>query len=246
MQQALAAWGDPEVIGPLSGGNRNTVWEVRLGGQRLAARTSRRSPAALDWEIGLLDHLARHGLQVPVAVPAPDGRRHVHGVLVQTWLQGTPPGPGDWHAVAATLRQLHQLTAHWPQRPGFTSTRDLLTTSRGGDVDLSAMPPEAVAACRHAWARLEGTPQAVVHGDPGPANIRITSRGAGLLDWDEGRRDYRDLDLADLPASDLPRTRLEAARASITAWETANGWTLEPSYARQQLTKLLSRQPEAR
>jgi hypothetical protein len=81
-----------------------------------------------------------------------------------------------------------------------------------------------------------------VHGDPGPSNIRITSHGAGLLDWDEARRDYCDLDLADLPASELPRTRLEAARAATTAWEAANGWTIEPSYARQQLAQLLSHQ----
>jgi hypothetical protein len=69
---------------------------------------------------------------------------------------------------------------------------------------------------------------------PDPS-IRITSHGARLLDWDEARVDYTDLDLADLPASDLRRTRLEAARAAITAWETANGLTIEPSYARPQL-----------
>ena len=239
MRQALAAWGESRVIGPLGGGNRNTVLEVRLGRERLAARTSRRSAASLDWEIALLDHLARSGMRVPVAVPALDGRCHVQGVVVQTWLDGRPPGPGDWPAVSAVLRQMHQLTADWPQRPGFASSHDLLTLSHGGDVDLSAMPPEAVAACRRAWARLEGTPQAVVHGDPGPANIRITSHGAGLLDWDEARRDYRDLDLAELPASDLPRTRLASARAAVTAWEAASGWTIEPSYARRQLTRLL-------
>jgi hypothetical protein len=89
------------------------------------------------------------------------------------------------------------------------------------------MPPEAVADCRRAWSRLEGTPQAVVHGDPGPANIRVTSHGAGLLDWDEARRDHADLDLADLPVSDLPPARLTAARTAITAWEAANGWIID-------------------
>jgi len=71
---------------------------VRRGRERLAARWSRRSPASLDWEIGLLDHLARHGLRVPEVVPALDGRRHVDGVVVQAWLDGTPPGPADWAA----------------------------------------------------------------------------------------------------------------------------------------------------
>ena len=48
--EALAAWGEPEVVGPLSG-NRNTVWQIRLHGreltgQQLVARTSRREPAS--------------------------------------------------------------------------------------------------------------------------------------------------------------------------------------------------------
>ena len=238
MLAALAAWGQPEVIGPLGGGHRNTVLELRRGRERLAARRSRRSPASLDWEIGLLDHLARHGLRVPVAVPARDGRRHVGGVLVQTWLDGSPPGPADWPAVLTAVRRLHELTADWPQRPGFASTQDLLTVGRGGDVDLFAMPAEAVAACRQAWAALAGTPQSVVHGDLAPANIRISSAGPGLLDWDEARVDHTDLDLADLPGSGLGPARLAVARRAVTAWEAANGWITEPGYAQRHLAAL--------
>jgi Ser/Thr protein kinase RdoA (MazF antagonist) len=202
------------------------------------ARRSRRAAASLDWEIALLDYVAGHGLRVPVTVPALDGRRHVDGVLVQTWVDGTPPRDRDWRAVAATLRALHTLTAGWQQRPGFASTRELLTADRGGDVDLTQMPGNAVAACRRAWAALDGTPEAVVHGDPGPANIRIAGSGVGLLDWDEARVDHTDLDLAELPDPDLPPERLAAARLAATAWETANGWIVEPSYARRQLALL--------
>jgi Ser/Thr protein kinase RdoA (MazF antagonist) len=100
------------------------------------------------------------------------------------------------------------------------------------------MPVEAVAACRRAWAALAGSVEAVVHGDPGPANIRITAAGVGLLDWDEARVDATDLDLAELPGSDLHPQRLAVVRAAATAWETANGWTVEPSYARRQLALL--------
>ena len=243
MHAALTAWGQPVVVGPLGGGHRNTVLELRRGPERLVARRSRRSPASLDWEIGLLDHLTRHGLRVPVVVPALDGRRHVAGLIVQTWLDGAPPGPRDWPAVTATVRRLHRLTADWPQRPGFAATQDLLTAGRGGDVDLSAMPADAVATCRQAWARLAGTPQAVVHGDLAPANIRMTSAGAGLLDWDEARVDSTDLDLADLPGSGLPPARLAAACRAVTAWEAANGWTTEPDYAQRQLAALGAGQP---
>jgi Ser/Thr protein kinase RdoA (MazF antagonist) len=240
MHELLRAWGPLEVIGVLGGGNRNTVMEARLGGRRVVVRRSRRPPASLAWEADLLDHLARSGLRVPAVVPALDGRRYLDGVVVQTWLDGTPPSAADWPAVAAFLRHLHQITTGWPQRPGFASTRDLLTTDRGGDVDLLAMPPDAVADCRRAWARLQGSPQAVVHGDPGPANIRISADGLGLLDWDEARVDYADLDLAELPGSELPLPRLTLARQAATAWEAANGWLVEPSYAQHQLDLLRS------
>ena len=204
-------------MGPLGGGNRNAVLEVRRGKERLAARRSPRSAASLDWEVGLLDHLARHGLRVPAVIPARDGRRHVDGVVVLSWLDGSPPGPGDWSAVAAFLRRLHAVTAGWPQRPGFASTRELITVDRGGDADLSAMPPGAVSTCRAAWRRLAGTPLAVVHGDPGPANIRMSEAGPGLLDWDEARVDHTVLDLAEIRGSDLPPRTLTAAQAAVTA-----------------------------
>lgn len=235
LELTLAHWGQPAIIRPLSGGNRNIVMEIRLGDQRLAARRSARTPASLDWECALLDHLASHGLRVPVAVPARDGRRHIDGVMVQTWLEGAAPEPGDWPLVAATLRRVHQLTAGWPQRPGSASTTDLLTAERGGDIDLSAMPADAVRICRKSWAELIGMPQAVVHGDPGSPNIRVSDGSAGLLDWDEARVDCVDLDLAELPGTYLPPERLTIARAAATAWEAANGWIAEPAYARRQL-----------
>ena len=46
MEEVLAAWGAPVVIGPLSG-NRNAVIEIHLNGRRLAARRSARPAASL-------------------------------------------------------------------------------------------------------------------------------------------------------------------------------------------------------
>jgi hypothetical protein len=150
----LSAWGAVSVVGRLGGGHRNEVRLVRRAGVQLVARRSRRSAAALDWELDLLAFLAGHGFLVPEVVPALDGRRHVDGVVVQRWLPGREPSAFDWPAVAAELRRLHAVTAGWPQRPGFRSTSDLLVADRGGDVDLRAMPEEAVVACRRAWAAL--------------------------------------------------------------------------------------------
>ena len=79
-----------------------------------------------------------------------------------------------------------------------------------------------------------------MHGDPGPANIRITNAGVGFLDWDEARVDCTELDLAGLPGRHLPPERLAIARTAVTAWEAANGWIVEPAYARRQLALLLA------
>jgi Ser/Thr protein kinase RdoA (MazF antagonist) len=233
----LSPWAGAEVLGRLGGGNRNVVVELRRGRERLVARTSRRTAAALDWELDLLAFLTGQGFRVPEVVPADDGQRQVDGVVVQRWLPGREPTGRDWPGVADELARLHSLTTDWPQRPGFRSTRELLTEDRGGDVDLSVLPPVAVARCRAAWQGLTGD-HAVVHGDPGAPNVRITGEGVGLLDWDEARVDHPDLDFADLPGVALPSPRAGAARAAVDAWEAAAGWELEPEYARGRLAAL--------
>src|SRR6202034_1719983 len=65
------------------------------------------------------------------------------------------------------------------------------------------LPRGLAAARRNAAGRRARRPR--------PANIRITSAGAGLLDWDEARVDYTDLDLADLPEGDPPSRYLPPA-----------------------------------
>ena len=181
------------------------------------ARLSERTGAALKWELDLLEQLALLGFIVAPVVPAMDGRRQVDGVVVQEWMEGEPPTGGDWEAVAEELRRLHAATVGWRQRPSFWSSRDLLNRTRGGDVDLSVMPEDAVRACRAAWRGLDDVPFAVVHGDPGAGNIRITADGVGFLDWDESRVDHGDLDLAALPGEELPVERLARARAAVHA-----------------------------
>jgi len=226
----LSAWGSPRVLERLGGGHRNEVF--RVAGD-LVARRSRRSAASLDWELDLLDHLHHNDFVIAEVAPARDGRRHVDGVVVQRWLPGYAPTTDDWPLVAAELHRLHTLLGRWPQRPDFRSTRDLLATDRGGDVDLTAMPDAAVTACRAAWSALTG-PETVIHGDPCTANLRIHHGRVGFLDWDEARVDHPWLDLADLPNSTLPPT----AKAAVDAWEAANAWLLEPDYARDRLAAL--------
>lgn len=225
--EALGQWGeDAARVERLAGGVANDVWSVRIGGQLAVARLGKRSDADLAWEGDLLQHLERNGLTVPVPIPTTDGRLFVDGLVVMKYVEGGPPqSAADWRRVAETLREVHRLTAGWPQRPGWRSSTDLLVDETGTRVDLNAMPSEAVARCRAAWARLVGRPTCVVHGDANPRNIRMTGERVALIDWDEAHADVADLDL-DLPynAAGLEDGALDIAAQASAAWEAAVCW----------------------
>src|ERR1700741_3969242 len=153
---ALGQWGeDVARIEPLAGGVANDVWSMRVHGHLAVGRLGIRSDADLAWETGLLLHLDRAGLTVPVPIPTTAGRLFADGLVVMTYVEGGPPETeADWRRVADTLRQLHRLTRGWPQRPGWRSSTDLLHAETGTKIDLGAMPPEGVARCRAAGTRL--------------------------------------------------------------------------------------------
>lgn len=226
--EALGQWGDDAVrLEPLTGGaGVNEVWSLRVGGRLAVGRLGRRGDADLAWETGLLHHLHRQGMPVPLPIPTTDGRHFADGLVVITYVAGGPPGTAaDWRRVADTLRRLHRATRGWPQRPGWRSSTDLLHADTGTRVDLGAMPPEAVVRCRAAWARLTGRPTCVVHGDPNPGNIRMTADRVTLIDWDEAHVDVPDLDLA-LPhnAAGLDHDAYDTAAQAAAAWEAAVCW----------------------
>ena len=138
-------------------------------------------------------------------------------------MEGGPPGTeAYWRRVADTLRTLHRLTQGWPQRPGWRSS-----------IDLGAIPPEGVARCRAAWARLAGRPTCVVHGDHNPGNVRMTADRVGLIDWDEAHVDVPDLDLV-LPhnAAGLDDAAHDVAAQASAAWEAAVCWDDDYSISR--------------
>ena len=234
--EALQQWGDDVArLDPLAGGVANDVWTVRVHGHLAVARRGVRSDTDLAWETALLARLARAGLSVPVPIPTTDGRLFADGVVVMTYVEGEPPATAaDWRRVAATLRRLHRLTPGWPQRPGWRSATDLLHAETGTKIDLSAMPPEGVARCRAAWARLVGRPSCVGHGDPNPRNIRLTAERVALIDWDEVHVDVADLDLV-LPhnAAGLEAAAHDRAAQAWAAWEAAVCW--DDAHAVQRL-----------
>ncbi|MBX9939404.1 MAG: phosphotransferase [Candidatus Obscuribacterales bacterium] len=238
--EALSQWGDDAArIEPLCGGVANDVWSVRLGEEIAVGRLGTRSDADLAWETELLLYLNHKGLVVPVPIPTLEGRLHAGGLVVMKYLEGRPPeSAADWRRVADTLRRLHQLTEGWPQRPGWRSSTDLLKENTGTKINLDQMPPEGVARCRAAWARLVGLPTCVVHGNPNnPANIRITNERVALIDWDESHVDVATLDLA-LPnnSAGLDDDDFDIARQASAAWEAAVCWGDE--YAVRRLAEV--------
>ena len=234
--EALARWGDATRVEPLTGGVANDVWSVRVGGTLAVARLGTRSDADLAWETALLRHLDAHGLTVPVPIPTTDGRAFADGLVVMTYVEGEPPETeADWRRAAATLRELHRLTRDWPQRPGWRSSTDLLHADTGTKVDLTAMPAEAVARCRNAWARLAGRETCVVHGDTNPGNVRVTPDRVGLIDWDEAHVDVPDLDLV-LPGNAAGLDAYDVAAQASAAWEAAVCW--RDDYAERRLAEV--------
>ena len=213
-REALEQWGDDVArVEPLAGG---VAKAMRAGpcvstGASQSVVSGPRSDADLAWETEFLQHLDREGLTVPVPIPTTDGRLFAGGVVVMTYVEGRPPETeADWRRVADTLRQLHRLTQGWPQRPGWRSSTDLLHAETGTKIDLGAMPPEGVARCRAAWARLVGRRTCVVHGDPNPRNIRMIADRVALIDWDESHVDVPDLDL--VLSHNAARSRRRGAR----------------------------------
>lgn len=238
---ALGAWSGLTLRRPLPGGHRNEVWLAERAGVSLVVRRSTRPVAALEWELDLLAHLRDCGVRTPLPVPTDDGRRHVDGVLVSSFVPGRHPGDAaDWRRVTDQLALLHAATTGWPQRPGFAASATLLDQAAGGDVLLSAMPEAVARLVRAAWQPVQQGPWCVVHGDVGPTNVLVDGTRVTLLDWDEARVDVPWFDYALLPeevGTPWPGDRA-ALRAAGLAWETATCWRAEPVYARRRLAEL--------
>jgi hypothetical protein len=242
---ALAAWGDVEILRRFDGGIVNDVRLVNLDGTLAVARLGKRSEAALDWERNLLAHLATNGLGVPRWIPTTDGRFHVDGLIVMNYVEGhEPANEADWNAVALYLSRIHHLTQNWHQRPGYVASTDLVRRAEPAEVvDITSMPAHVVDLCRQAWRRIEEMPQSAVHGDVNANNVSITKAGVVLLDWDESRVDVSAMDFGRLPAGTavpLDDATTWSAQQADAAWDAASCWNLDRRLALQHLAKVAS------
>lgn len=228
MTPPLGAWGLTGTPVPLPGGHRNTVLRV---GQHVL-KTTRRSEPAIEWLLPVSRIAATCGLNMPCPMRSRSGTFVVDGWTCEPFCVGGPTPP---EAIGDRIRRLHNAATDLPQRDGFASARDLLTKQVGGDIDLTAMPPDLTAHIKAAWQAI-GNETTVVHGDLNRANILTDGNGVTtLIDWDEARCDHPLFDTVTL--SDTPP--LVTRRATL-AWEIACSWHLEPAHARALVPSFLS------
>ena len=241
----VSAWSGVRLDAPLKGGHRNEVWSGRSPAGRVAIRRSRRTCESLAWELELLFDLAEAGFLVATPALTDTGLACADGVVVQRWIDGREPDSiEDWTLVASELCRLHRTLVGHHQRPGCRSVVELDRTACSLDADLSLVPDDVVDDILDAFFALADEEVAIIHGDPGPSNLRITSdRRVGFLDWDESRVDLVALDLPNLGVQVLGDSEHANALALADAWEAANAWTAEPDYARERLAALRARRP---
>jgi Ser/Thr protein kinase RdoA (MazF antagonist) len=235
-----AAWPGLDGIERLPGGQRNEVWSATREGTRVVVRRSRRSPASLRWELDLLVTLAGDGIHVPQPIPTSTGELHHGAFVVQPWVEGRPPsGDEDWQRVAAELARVHALPTPFGQRPASCVVTELGTVGRSVDVDLATLPADVRTLVVDVFDSFADAPVSLVHGDPGPGNVRIDADGVvWLLDWDESRIDVTWHDLSNLGVPVLDDDARRRAEMLSNAWEAVNAWVLEPDYARTRLAAL--------
>ena len=222
---------------PVQGGHRNTVLRTTGTGPARVFKSTRRSEAAIAWLGPVLDAAEASGFVVARPIPSHRGRLVEAGWTCEPALEGAPFRPDDLPRIAPLLSAFLGRTRGLPQRPGFRSTAQLLHVPRGGDVDLTAMPPALVAACRKAWRGISTVPHAAVHGDLGAQNLLWCADDRPVLfDWDEARRDAPLLDLIQVRA-DRP---MRAHDHAHMAWEIACCWRYEPTRARALARRFLA------
>lgn len=240
-QNALIHWRACTILKPLPDGHRNTAYLIECQGERLVAKSTRRSSEALGWLAPVHDLAEAAGFLVPRLVPSVDGRLVVSGITVEKFLDGVPPAPHQLANLLPRLQEFHTLAQTLLQRPGFASSTQLRHASQGGDVDLAQMPPELVDHCRQQWQAWADAPQSVVHGDMSPNNLLVTETGQfGLVDWDETRVDLTLFDVLNCRAAQ-GQLLTDSESRLLLSWEIAVCWLVEPEYARRLANDFLKK-----
>ena len=220
-------WAISTELVPLPGGHRNAVFLSTNLTQNVVFKSTRRSPASLEW-LSKVHERARHvGFVVPRLLKSNTCNLIEDGWTCEEFIEGVQIEPRDLRCIAPNVRRFHKAASYLPQRPQFQSSKGLLSVSTGGDVDLNKMPGELVQKCRDAWRAVASRDESIIHGDLNAGNVLVTPEHRfALIDWDECRRDLVLFDCGLIEKDD------DAARQARKAWEVACSWIVEPEYAR--------------
>ena len=194
--------------------NSNFQLRTTSGDFILTLYERRVDPAELPWFVGLMQHLAGHGINCPLPVAGRDGRplRHLAGrpACITTFLPGVWPRrvrPEHCGPVGAALAALHQAGATYaPQRPnalGPAGWRPLLAhcLPRADQVQpgLAQELQSALDQILAAWPPLDGSvlPRGHIHADLFPDNVFfLDGHLSGLIDFYFAATDLLAYDIA--------------------------------------------------
>lgn len=85
----LRLWGRCRVVSQLEGGHRNAVFLVERNGERLVAKTTRRTPSAIACLAHVQQRAAEAGFVIPFLVPSERGQLVESGITVEKWIEGS-------------------------------------------------------------------------------------------------------------------------------------------------------------
>ena len=190
--------------------NSNYALRTTAGDFILTLYEKRVDPADLPWFLGLMQHLAGHGISCPLPVRGRDGEplRRLAGrpACITTFLPGIWPRrvrPEHCVQLGAALAQLHLAGAGYvPERPnalGPDSWRPLLErTGAAADAVRPGLLAEVSTALDGVLARWpRALPRGHVHADLFPDNVFfLDGEVSGLIDFYFAATDLLAYDLA--------------------------------------------------
>jgi homoserine kinase type II len=189
--------------------NSNFLLHTETGSVFLTLFEKRTALGDLPYFIGLMEHLAAHGLACPQPVKTRDGA--ALGVLagrpavVVTYLEGLSvrrPSADHCAAAGAALADLHRYGADFGMRRPNALSLDawppLFEAARGGAErvmpGLTDLVETELAVLRARWPR--DLPAGVIHADLFPDNVLFLGPRAGLIDFYFACNDAYAYDLA--------------------------------------------------
>jgi Ser/Thr protein kinase RdoA (MazF antagonist) len=197
--------GRVELRGRLQGGYANDVYAIEADGEPYVLRV-KHPPViseSLAWEHELLDRLALD--IVPRPVRGRDGSMFFldEGLAVSILPYATGKTAEATHglAVAGALGRFHGAAAglELQQRPATRPLTRIEWPPARLPTQLADRLPGLRAARRWAmeWTQQAAAPTTPIHGDFFPGNVLVDhGRVAALLDWEEARIDWPEIDVA--------------------------------------------------